>query len=195
LTPALSEALAAGDAAAALELADALPDDTRPEALLAVWMLAGHVRQVRALLPTLAGEARARAEVFLAHDGAHDEPPAGHDYEALDALRAELAAKGRVRALARVHLALAESAPRPDWRWLHVDHAGSLAWALGDARLEALVLAHEALRDADFGEDDDALERVDKALALAREIGEPRAITLAERARERVAARATESTS
>ena len=92
---------------------------------------------------------------------------------------------------ARVHLAMAERAPRPDWRWLHVDHAGTLAQALGDARLEALVLAYEALRDADFGEDDDALERVDKALALAQEGrgGERRAAGVGRRAGGLVAAR------
>jgi len=192
----LDLALAAGDARRALEVIDLL-GDVAPERELEAWMIAGHARAVTALLPRLDAAAADRARAFLADPGHHDEPPAprgaagsADDYAALDALRAELAARGRVRAVARLHLALADLSPRPDWRWLHVDHAGTLARVLGDARLEALVLAHEAMRDADFGEDDDALERVDKAVALAREADEPRALALAERARSLVAARA-----
>ncbi|MCC6621243.1 MAG: hypothetical protein IT385_08310 [Deltaproteobacteria bacterium] len=178
----LDAALADGDARRALDIVEAL-GGVAPERELAVWILAGHVRAVRSLLPRLDAPAAARARAFLDDPATHEEPPAGADYAALDALRAALSARGRVRAAARVHLAMAEASPRPDWRWLHVEHAGTLARVVGDPRLDALVIAHEALRDADFGEDDDALERIAAAITLGLEAGEPRALALAERAR------------
>ncbi|MFO0745922.1 MAG: hypothetical protein U1F43_09640 [Myxococcota bacterium] len=185
-------ALAAGDCASALGAVDAIaaddrgPDDDALEA--AVWMLAGSPRQVARLAATLTGDARAEAEAFLVDPGARDEPPAGA-YAALEALASELAAKGRVRALARLNLALADRAPRPDWRWVHVDRAAALARVLGDARLDALVLAHQALRDAEFGEDDDALELAAEALAAGEAAGEERAVALARWAEQVVRAR------
>ena len=182
------EALDARDAAEALHWIDQVPDDLRPGLALRAWMIAGSVRAVEKLLPELDAAARVIAERFVADRGLADEAPDA-TYDALDLLRAEHALRGRARALARVHLAMADKAPRPDWRWLHVEHAASLARALGDARLDALVMAHEALRDAEFGEDEDALERVEAALVAAEAVHEERALALARWAEAQVRAR------
>lgn len=182
------EALEVRDAAEALHWIDQVPDDLRPGLALRAWMIAGSPRAVKHVMAELAGDDVALAERFIADDGASDEAP-DVAYAALEALRDEHAKRGRARALARVHLAMADKAPRPDWRWLHVEHASSLARALGDARLDALVLAHEALRDAEFGEDEDALERAEEALHAGEAANEERAIAIARWAEAQVRAR------
>lgn len=178
-------ALAEHEPAAALDALERVPPDAQlPIDLaleLAAWMAVGSLRQVERVArdPRLPDSARADARRFSADPGADDEPPPDLDYAALERRAADLARRGRVRALARAHLALADRAARPDWRWVHVDKAAALSRALGDPRLDALVMAHEAVRDAEFGEDADALELAAEAVLAGERAGEPRAVALA----------------
>ena len=178
----LRVALDDGDAAAALDIVDALAPELQPDLLAEVWMLAGSPRALRTLLPRLSPEARARAEDWLAAPPTRP-LPAADDPDAYDTLARhadELARKGRAADLVVTHLALADAAPRADWRVVHIEHAGSLALGLDDPDLNALVRAYEAQRDAELGEHDDAREAAITALAS----DEPRARAIARRVLE-----------
>jgi len=188
------EALAAGDAGAALDHIDALPSAERADHLAEVWMLAGSARALRALLSTdalLSADARTRAGDYLASPPRrplpdHEDPAA---YERLSNDADRLAALGRAAELALTHLSLSKASPRSDWRAVHVEHAAALAFGLDDPRLSALVRAFEAERDLDFGELEDALEAARAAVAAGLAADEPRAVSLGEAVLAAVTAR------
>lgn len=180
------EALDAGDAMSALRWVDELPAGEQGDWLAEVWLLAGSVRGLTALLSTGAvSDARihARAATFVATPPLRDLPAALADdavtsYERLVGEADRLAALGRAAELAITHLALSRASPRSDWRAVHVAHAAALAFGLDDPRLTALVRAFEAERDLDFGELEDALEAARAAVAAGVASDEPRAIAL-----------------
>lgn len=174
------DALTAGDAAAALAAIDTLPPDAQPDLLAEVWILAGSLRALRPLLPSLSPAARARADAFIAAPTARNLPSAdGPDaYATLARRAADLSRRGLAADLVMTHLALSDAAPRADWRVVHIEHAGSLALGLDDPALSDLVRAYEALRDAELGEHADAREAATEALASP----EPRARAIAARA-------------
>jgi|GEM_PF-2703256 len=112
------------------------------------------------------------------------------DPDALVLVRDAAAHAGRAADLARAQLALAETAERVDLRVGLVEAAQALAHALGDRVLTALVEVFLARLDADFGEAEDAVERVAEVLSLVTPEEAPIATTLALMVRAAVLKRA-----
>ena len=177
----IAEALGRGDAVTAFEHIDRLPEAERAPWLVAAWRLVGSPARLGALVGDLDAAPPELAD--LVRCGVPETPLPTGDAAALEGACAKAAADGRAHELAYLHLALAASAPRVDLRAAHLAHAETLAGALGDRRLAVWVAASEAALDADLGEDDDALERADWALAEAAAVGAPRAAALAQHAR------------
>lgn len=169
--------LEAGEAAEALHLAESL-SVSEPEVLARIWSLIGSPRALAPLLPKLEGQLRDEVARIVTDGLPQVAIPRG-DYPSLEAVATRLGAQGRVHHLVLQQLALAEVAPRVDWRILHVEHAESLARELGDLGLEALVASFQARLAFALGEEDSA-ELAREALALGLEAREPRATALAE---------------
>jgi hypothetical protein len=185
-----------------------LPETLRAAALACVWFEAGSVRGIAGLGPL--GDWRAEAPAFpglaAALEAVMPHPDTVSDILAKSAFperdwpRAEAAAlelmrdaasrAGRAAELVRVHLALSEHAPRVDTRVGLVEAAESIAHVLDDRVLHLLVQAFFARVDADFGEDDDARQRVDAVLADPAIDDAPRARAVALAVRVLLARRA-----
>ncbi|MFT7583339.1 MAG: hypothetical protein ACI9MR_005026, partial [Myxococcota bacterium] len=86
-------------------------------------------------------------------------------YQSLKDLKARLGELGHAGLLAHTHLLMAQVSPRVDFRVTHVEHAGSLFEALGDARSHTLAAAWEAQVEAELGE----LEGAEDLALQARE--------------------------
>ncbi len=167
--------LAEGRAAEALEAADGLESS---EVLARIWLLVGNVRALRALAGSLDGPLRARVDAVIQR-GLELRPVPSGEYDALSSTLHQLAEFGLAHDLVLHHLALAEVAPRVDWRVLHVEHAATLAGQLDDPGLLALVTLFQARLAAFLGEDDEARDYALEAQSLAVSTREPRASAIA----------------